>query len=85
MKTDKVIASKEENQLEQYSQAFHDMKDEIGKVVIGQEEMIELMILTLLSSGHILLEGVPGLAKSLASPLFRRSHSLFVRDNRQCV
>ncbi len=45
---------------------------EIGKVVIGQREMIELMLLTLLSRGHILLEGVPGLAKSLAVETFAR-------------
>ncbi len=45
---------------------------EIGKVVVGQEEMIRLMIYTLLSKGHILLEGVPGLAKSLAVETFAR-------------
>ena len=48
------------------------MKAEIGKVLIGQETMIELMIVTLLAKGHILLEGVPGLAKSLAVETFAR-------------
>ena len=46
---------------------------EIGKVVIGQEEMIRLMIHTLLAKGHILLEGVPGLAKSLAVETFSKT------------
>jgi MoxR-like ATPase len=51
---------------------FRQMKAEIGKAVIGQEEMIDLMIYTLLAKGHILLEGVPGLAKSLAVETFAR-------------
>lgn len=51
---------------------YQDIKAEIGKVVIGQEDMISLMICTLLSGGHILLEGVPGLAKSLAVETFAK-------------
>jgi len=39
---------------------------EMRKVIVGQEEMIEKLLLALLSDGHILLEGVPGLAKTLA-------------------
>ncbi len=39
---------------------------EIGKVIVGQKEMTERLLVALLSSGHILLEGVPGLAKTLA-------------------
>jgi len=47
-------------------------KQEAAKVIIGQREMVDLMIYTLLSKGHILLEGVPGLAKSLAVETFAR-------------
>ena len=39
---------------------------EIKKVIIGQQHMIESLLIGLLSNGHILLEGVPGLAKTLA-------------------
>lgn len=39
---------------------------EIGKVIIGQKQLLEKIIIGLLSNGHILLEGVPGLAKTLA-------------------
>ena len=39
---------------------------EIGKVIVGQKEMSERLLVALLSNGHILLEGVPGLAKTLA-------------------
>lgn len=41
------------------------LKKEIGKVIVGQEETIEHMLITFLAGGHALLEGVPGLAKTL--------------------
>ena len=40
--------------------------EEIGKVIVGQEYMVERLLIGLLTNGHILLEGVPGLAKTLA-------------------
>ena len=57
---------------ERYAHTIRQVRDEIAHVVIGQEEMISMMIFTLLSKGHILLEGVPGLAKSLAVETFAR-------------
>lgn len=45
---------------------FTQLKNEIKKVVIGQEIMIDRLLIGLLGNGHILLEGVPGLAKTLA-------------------
>ena len=42
------------------------LKQEIGKAIIGQNDMVEKLIIGLLSNGHVLLEGVPGLAKTLA-------------------
>jgi MoxR-like ATPase len=41
------------------------LKEEIGKVIIGQEDMVEKILIGLLANGHILIEGVPGLAKTL--------------------
>ena len=41
------------------------LKQEIGKVIVGQENLIEKILVGLFSNGHILLEGVPGLAKTL--------------------
>lgn len=47
--------------------AFIDLLlSEIGKVIVGQKEMVERLVVGLLGNGHILLEGVPGLAKTLA-------------------
>jgi MoxR-like ATPase len=39
---------------------------EVGKVIVGQKAMIERVLISLLTGGHVLLEGVPGLAKTLA-------------------
>jgi MoxR-like ATPase len=44
----------------------HDLVDEVGKVLVGQDRMVERLLVGLLTGGHTLLEGVPGLAKTLA-------------------
>ncbi|MEM7373715.1 MAG: MoxR family ATPase [Bacteroidota bacterium] len=49
------------------------IKQEIRKIIVGQDHMIELMIAALLSDGHILIEGVPGVAKTLAAKLLSRT------------
>ncbi len=41
------------------------LKNEIGKVIVGQEYLIDRLIISILANGHVLLEGVPGLAKTL--------------------
>ncbi len=58
---------RELNELIQKESAFIDLLNmEIKKVIVGQHHMIESLMIGLLSNGHILLEGVPGLAKTLA-------------------
>jgi len=47
------------------AKAYKDLKAEIGKVIIGQDEVVRAVIMTLFSNGHSLLVGVPGLAKTL--------------------
>ena len=42
------------------------IRDEVGRVIVGQEKLIDRLVLALVTDGHILLEGVPGLAKTLA-------------------
>ncbi|HEY4239372.1 MAG TPA: AAA family ATPase [Kofleriaceae bacterium] len=44
---------------------FNSLKAEVGKVLVGQDEMLHRLLLGLLAGGHVLLEGVPGLAKTL--------------------
>ncbi|MGE0422817.1 MAG: AAA family ATPase [Reyranellaceae bacterium] len=50
--------------------------EEIGKVVVGQREAIDLMLVALMADGHILLEGVPGVAKTLLARSFAACLSL---------
>jgi MoxR-like ATPase len=54
------------------SEAVIQIKAEIGKVIVGQEEMIELLIAAILADGHVLIEGVPGVAKTLTAKLLAR-------------
>ena len=42
------------------------IKDEVAKVIVGQEKLVDRLILAMITGGHILLEGVPGLAKTLS-------------------
>ena len=51
--------------VEKLNDAVKKIKEEIGKVIIGQEEIIDQLLISLLSRGHCLLVGVPGLAKTL--------------------
>ncbi len=48
------------------SQVIIRLKEQIGRVVVGQKDLVDRLIVGLLANGHILLEGVPGLAKSLS-------------------
>ncbi len=47
------------------AQSYQDLKQEIGKVIVGQEETVKAVIISLFANGHSLLVGVPGLAKTL--------------------
>ncbi len=49
------------------------IEEEISKVIIGQEQMVDLLITAVLARGHVLLEGVPGVAKTLTSKLVAKT------------
>jgi MoxR-like ATPase len=49
----------------EHQQKIREVKAEVGKVVVGQEHMVDRLLIGLFTQGHILLEGVPGLAKTL--------------------
>jgi len=56
------------------------VNDELGKVIVGQHKMVERLLIGLLSNGHVLLEGVPGLAKTLSiKSLAQAVHAQFSR------
>ncbi len=54
-----------EDQVRKFKTDFDTLKSEIGKMIVGQEEIVEGVIMCLLAEGHALLEGVPGLGKTL--------------------
>ena len=49
-----------------------EIRQEVGRAIVGQEEAVELMLIALFSSGHVLLEGPPGTAKTFLSQCFAR-------------
>jgi len=65
----------------QYQSVFIDrLRDEVGRVIVGQHGMLDRLLIGLLSNGHVLLEGVPGLAKTLAiKSLAQAIHAKFSR------
>lgn len=58
------------SQLKEKSAAI---KQEIGKVIVGQEQMVELLLVGLLTKGHMLIEGVPGVAKTITAKLLSKT------------
>ncbi|MFT4221700.1 AAA family ATPase [Dysgonomonas sp.] len=55
------------------SRSVQSVKDEIGRVVVGQHQLIEQMIVAILANGHVLVEGVPGVAKTLSAKLLAKT------------
>jgi MoxR-like ATPase len=55
------------------SKAVASLQAEIRKVIVGQDEMVQLIITAIIADGHVLIEGVPGVAKTLAAKLVSKS------------
>lgn len=54
------------DEIQSANKKFTQAREEIGKIIVGQKQMIDRLFVALLADGHILLEGLPGLAKTLA-------------------
>ncbi|KIC89170.1 MoxR family ATPase [Flavihumibacter sp. ZG627] len=69
------------NEKIQYQAVFIDrLRDEVARVIVGQQHMLDRLLIGLLSNGHVLLEGVPGLAKTLTiKSLAQAVHAHFSR------
>jgi MoxR-like ATPase len=65
-----------QQELQELQQHVSSIKEEIGKVIVGQDKTIDLLLAGLFTGGHILLEGVPGIAKTLTAKLLARSLSV---------
>ncbi|MGY3793664.1 AAA family ATPase [uncultured Aquimarina sp.] len=59
--------------LKDLQESVQKIKEELGKVIIGQQEMIELLIISILANGHSLIEGVPGVAKTVTAKLLAKT------------
>lgn len=59
--------------LSELESVFSQIKQEVRKVIVGQDSMIELLFVTLLAEGHALIEGVPGVAKTLTAKLLAKT------------
>jgi MoxR-like ATPase len=55
-----------DEQIARYSQTCTNLVNEVGRLLVGQEDMVSRLLVGLLTGGHVLVEGVPGLAKTLA-------------------
>ncbi|MDL2323321.1 MoxR family ATPase [Bacteroidales bacterium OttesenSCG-928-A17] len=58
--------------LQAFSAKIDEIRAKIGEVIVGQEESVDLLLTALLADGHILLEGVPGVAKTLTAKLISK-------------
>jgi len=70
-----VIARK----VKEHHEPISRLKTEVGRIIVGQERMVEGILLGLLAGGHVLLEGVPGLAKTLTVTTIARAMKLDFR------
>ncbi|NJW52823.1 AAA family ATPase [Salinimicrobium oceani] len=59
--------------LEELKLAVENLKSQLSRIIIGQEKFIDLLIIGLLADGHVLIEGVPGVAKTITAKLFART------------
>ncbi|MFZ1313271.1 MAG: AAA family ATPase, partial [Chitinophagaceae bacterium] len=59
--------------LSELNDAVLSIRNEIKKIIVGQDEMVKLIIAALLADGHVLIEGVPGVAKTLTAKLVAKS------------
>ncbi|MDV7188138.1 MoxR family ATPase [Lutibacter sp. TH_r2] len=53
--------------------AVENIKAELGKIIVGQEDFIDLLLVALLADGHVLIEGVPGVAKTITAKLLSKT------------
>ena len=70
--TDKLSFERNNSELLWVAQKVNELRTEIGKHVIGQEHIVELILAGIFANGHVLLEGVPGVAKTLSAKLIAR-------------
>ena len=59
--------------LDQLNHAAYRIRNEINKVIVGQEKVLDLLLTAIIANGHVLIEGVPGIAKTMIAKLISKS------------
>ena len=72
-KSDDAVSFKNRIDLSELEKGVQLIKDEISKVIVGQKGMIDLLVASILANGHSLIEGVPGVAKTISAKLLAKS------------
>ena len=62
----------------QITQVYTKIKDNIGKVIVGKSETVDMLLVSLLCGGHVLLEDVPGTGKTVL--IIKNGFSVFIAD-----
>ncbi len=70
------LSNEDVQAMERLSSAYDKIRQELGKVIIGQREVVEQLMIAIFAQGHCLLEGVPGLAKTLMVSTLARTLKL---------
>lgn len=73
METPNEPQFEENTELKALQDSVQKIKNELRKVIIGQDDFIELLIVAMLAEGHVLIEGVPGIAKTITAKLFAKT------------
>lgn len=73
METPEIFETR--SQLTDLQASVDAMRNEINKIIVGQDDMIDMIITSIFSGGHVLIEGVPGVAKTLTAKLIARAIS----------
>jgi len=60
-------------EIENLNKTVTQIKEELGKIIIGQHDFVEMLLTALLSNGHVLIEGVPGVAKTITAKLLAKT------------
>jgi MoxR-like ATPase len=71
--TSENIEFKNRIDLSELQETVFKIKQQLQKVIVGQKEMLDLLIVSLLANGHVLIEGVPGVAKTITAKLLSRT------------
>jgi len=79
-KTAKTTAEDKKKQIESFCETFERIRSEIAKFIVGQDEIIDDVLIAIICGGHVLLEGVPGLGKTaLVTTIAKTLHLRFRR------